>query len=96
VNGFSGHYTGEVNHNNAPEGKGYMEYSNGVVEEGMWCNGVFQPPLNLEPHSYNQNRNVPSSSMSVWSLRSTPNMGNNNDYDNGGGGRSGSVYGTRY
>ncbi|KAL7506378.1 hypothetical protein ACHAXN_006092 [Cyclotella atomus] len=95
VNGFGGHYTGEVNGNNAPEGKGYMEYSNGVVEEGMWCNGVFQPPLNFEPPPYHQDRNVPSSSMSVWSLRSTPNMGNNN-YDHSGGGRAGSVYGTRY
>ena len=94
VNGFSGHYTGEVNENNAPEGQGYMEYSNGVVEEGIWRNGVFQPPLHPLP-PIRQGGNVPSSSMSVWSLRSTPNMGNNN-YDmggNGGGGRAGSVYG---
>jgi hypothetical protein len=94
VNGFSGHYTGEVNENNAPEGQGYMEYSNGVVEEGIWRNGVFQPPLHPLP-PIRQGGNVPSSSMSVWSLRSTPNMGNNN-YDmggHGGGGRAGSVYG---
>lgn len=96
VNGFSGHYTGEVNHNDAPEGKGYMEYSNGVVEDGMWCNGVFQPPLNFHPPSYQDGSNVPSSSMSVWSLRSTPNMVNNN-YDGSRGGRGGSVYsGMRY
>ncbi len=98
VNGFSGHYTGEINANNAPEGRGYMQYSNGVIEDGMWCNGVFQPPLNLpHPPAYH-NQDVPSSSMSVWSLKSAPNMTNHN-YNlggHGGGGRAGSVYGMRY
>jgi hypothetical protein len=69
-----------------------MHYSNGVIEEGMWCNGVFQPP---QPPSYHT-EDVPSSSMSVWSLRSTPNMGGNYDVGQRGGGRGGSVYGVRY
>ncbi|KAL7521520.1 hypothetical protein ACHAWX_006190 [Stephanocyclus meneghinianus] len=98
VNGFGGHYTGEINASNAPEGRGYMQYSNGVIEDGLWCNGVFQPPVNApQPPPYH-NQDVPSSSMSVWSLRSAPNMANYN-YDiggHGGGGRAGSVYGMRY
>lgn len=92
VNGFSGHYTGEVNDINAPEGRGYIQYSNGVIEEGTWRNGVFQPPLNFPPAPYNESGNVPSSSMSVWSLRSTPNMSNNGNRHGG----SRSVHGEKY
>ena len=92
VNGFSGHYTGEVNDSNAPEGTGYMQYSNGVIEEGTWRNGVFQPPLNFPHFPYNEGGNVPSSSMSVWSLKSTPNMSNNGSRH----GSSMSMHGERY
>jgi len=106
VNGFSGHYTGEVNMHDAPDGRGYMQYSNGVVEEGMWRNGVFQPPE--RPPTMNRNvmypggddgvgegGPVPSSSMSVWSLRSAPNMMGNAYGQNGMGSGSASVMGGR-
>lgn len=79
VNGFSGHYSGEVNSQKIPDGSGFMQYSNGVVEEGMFCNGVFQPPSDL-PHpssAFDMGGNagaIPSSSMSVWSLKSSPTM----------------------
>ena len=84
VNGYSGHYTGEVNDNDVPDGRGFMQYSNGVVEDGFFVNGVFQPPMpgmvvpqqqmyeNQEQQMYGNQ--VPSSSMSVWSLKSTPTM----------------------
>lgn len=89
VNGFSGHYSGEVNSQSVPDGRGYMRYSNGVVEEGIFCNGVYQPPTRPPPPPprYNQGYvaddtgdheggegGVPSSSMSVWSLKSSPTM----------------------
>lgn len=83
VNGFTGHYTGEVNGHNAPDGGGYMQYSNGVVEDGMWCNGVYQPPHEqpqtmMSPNGHHQQQGVASvapprsSAMSVWSLRTSP------------------------
>lgn len=84
VNGFSGHYTGEVNHDQIPDGRGHMQYSNGVVEKGIFCNGVYQPPDEPPGQSpyvggrgdsgMNQGIGIPSSSMSVWSLKSTPTM----------------------
>ena len=78
VNGFSGRYSGEVNSQNIPDGRGLMKYSNGVVEEGVFCNGVFQPPTTgpLPPYSFHGGKNggVPSSSISVWSLKSSPTM----------------------
>jgi len=114
VNGFSGHYTGEVNAQNVPDGRGFMQYSNGVVEEGMFCNGVYQPPTGPPMQSSfgssgglggndGGNQGVPSSSMSVWSLKSSPTMafaqGGHNLLTgrplggNGGGGGSSSVMG---
>mmetsp|Transcript_37881 Transcript_37881/g.79846 ORF Transcript_37881/g.79846 Transcript_37881/m.79846 type:complete len:244 (+) Transcript_37881:2-733(+) len=78
VNGFSGHYSGDVNSDHVPDGRGFMQYSNGVVEEGMFCNGVYQPPSGNDRGGYNDdgagNQGVPSSSMSVWSLKSSPTM----------------------
>jgi len=83
VNGFSGHYSGEVNGDQIPDGQGYMRYSNGIVEKGMFCNGVYQPPSGPPPGPmYGADQNgerknqggVPSSSMSVWSLKSSPTM----------------------
>jgi len=91
VNGFSGLYTGEVNSQNVPDGHGSMRYSNGVLEEGTFCNGVYQPPADgpapssgyMDDVDFNENneggdRNerigIPSSSMSVWSLKSSPTM----------------------
>ena len=109
VNGFSGHYTGEVNSQNIPDGKGFMRYSNGVVEEGMFCNGVYQPPNRPSPPNLyhddgdgdNGGGGVPSSSMSVWSLKSSPTMafaqGGHNvltgNHSRGGGGGASSVIG---
>lgn len=72
INGFSGHYTGEINSNNVPDGRGRMQYINGVVEDGMFSNGVYQPPLNL-PEAGVQSQ-YPSSSVSVWSIKSSPTM----------------------
>jgi len=76
VNGYSGHYTGEVNDNEVPDGRGFMQYSNGVVEDGFFVNGVFQPPMEgmVVPQQQMYGNQVPSSSMSVWSLKSTPTM----------------------
>jgi hypothetical protein len=75
VNGFSGLYTGDVNSQKVPDGCGIMQYTNGVVEQGLFCNGVFQPgPLPNSNHYGGDNGGVPSSSMSVWSLKSTPTM----------------------
>ncbi|KAL3808461.1 hypothetical protein ACHAXA_000874 [Cyclostephanos tholiformis] len=71
VNGFSGYYTGEVNSQFVPDGCGLMQYTNGVVEEGLFCNGVFQPDP-LPKKGSDEKGGVPSSSMSVWSLKSTP------------------------
>lgn len=81
VNGFSGTYTGEVNSLGIPDGHGLMRYTNGVVEEGMFYNGVYQPPT-TGPSITNgyggipcgDGRRAPSSSMSVWSLKSSPTM----------------------
>ena len=52
-----------------------MQYSNGVVEDGLFVNGVFQPPMPgmVLPQNMVENQ-VPSSSMSVWSLKSTPTL----------------------
>jgi hypothetical protein len=83
VNGFSGLYSGEVNSLGIPDGAGLMHYSNGVVEEGLFCNGVYQPPT-TGPSIDNgyggvpceNGRRAPSSSMSVWSLKSSPTMAN--------------------
>jgi hypothetical protein len=78
VNGFSGRYSGEVNSQKIPDGRGLMKYSNGVVEEGVFCNGVFQPPTTspLPHYSFHggENGGMPSSSISVWSLKSSPTM----------------------
>jgi hypothetical protein len=76
VNGYSGHYTGEVNDNEVPDGRGFMQYNNGVVEDGYFVNGVFQPPWEglVVPQQQRYGNQVPSSSMSVWSLKSTPTM----------------------
>jgi len=75
VNGFGGHYTGDVNASNVPDGRGYMQYSNGVVEEGLFRNGVYQPdPDAAGPDGEDEGGPVPSSSMSVWSLKSSPTM----------------------
>ena len=72
-------YTGEVNDNDIPDGRGFMQYNNGVVEDGFFVNGVFQPPMPgmVQPQHQQQvqeGNQVPSSSMSVWSLKSTPTM----------------------
>lgn len=93
VNGFSGHYSGDVDSQNIPNGCGLMRYTNGVVEEGVFCNGVFQPPTTGD-----ENKEAPSSSMSVWSLKSSPTMAfgqaghsvlaGHHDRDNGGMGAS--------
>ena len=72
VNGFSGHYTGDVNSESIPDGRGYMQYSNGVVEEGLFRNGVYQP--DPDAAGGEEGGPVPSSSMSVWSLKSSPTM----------------------
>ncbi|KAL7533360.1 hypothetical protein ACHAXR_005179 [Thalassiosira sp. AJA248-18] len=101
VNGFSGQYTGEVNSNNIPDGRGYMQYSNGVVEEGLFCNGVYQPTNDAVVMPSHDGLAIPSSSMSVWSLKSSPTMafaqGGHNVLTGhpggGGGGASGSVRG---
>jgi len=92
VNGFSGQYTGEVNSTNVPDGHGCMVYSNGVVEQGLFCNGVYQPSpvaaaypqqggYGVDNTTGDQGEEVggggggaPSSSMSVWSLKSSPTM----------------------
>ncbi|KAL3790619.1 hypothetical protein ACHAW5_004186 [Stephanodiscus triporus] len=78
VNGFSGHYSGDVDSQHIPHGCGLMRYTNGVVEEGVFCNGVFQPPTTgpFQPSSVHgdENKEAPSSSMSVWSLKSSPTM----------------------
>lgn len=78
VNGFSGHYTGDVNADRMPDGRGFMCYSNGVTEEGAFQRGVYQPSSNNDPNgcdeSYCGGGGVPSSSMSVWSLKSSPTM----------------------
>jgi len=79
LNGFDGHYSGQVT-DDIPDGHGVMRYSNGVMEEGMFCMGVFQPPSNAPPeyppsaNAEGGNMAVPSSSMSVWSLKSSPTM----------------------
>jgi hypothetical protein len=77
VNGYSGHYTGEVTLSGVPDGRGFMQYSNGVVEDGFFVNGVFQPTSPAMVESQQQlmyGNQVPSSSISVWSLKSTPTM----------------------
>lgn len=40
VNGMSGTYTGTVDENSLPNGKGVMKYSMGLVAEGEWVRGI--------------------------------------------------------
>jgi len=42
LNGDSGRYTGEVNHDRLPHGRGIMKYSYGLIAEGQWVNGVLK------------------------------------------------------
>jgi len=46
LNGDSGRYTGEVNKDQLPHGKGIMKYDFGLIAEGEWVNGV----LKENPH----------------------------------------------
>jgi hypothetical protein len=39
-NGWSGLYTGEVDADKRPHGKGKMKYENGIFCEGVWVNGM--------------------------------------------------------
>merc|ERR1712238_372179 len=41
-NGSSGRYTGEVNNEGVPHGKGIMKYSYGLIAEGEFNNGVLK------------------------------------------------------
>ncbi|EJK53084.1 hypothetical protein THAOC_27543, partial [Thalassiosira oceanica] len=74
VNGFGGHYTGDVGRGGVPDGRGYMRYSNGVVEEGTFRNGVYHARPRRGRRDDGDGGPVPSSSMSVWSLKSSPTM----------------------
>jgi hypothetical protein len=40
VSGMAGKYTGTVNDNNVPDGKGVMKYDFGLIAEGEWIKGV--------------------------------------------------------
>ncbi len=40
VNGMSGTYTGTVDENSLPNGRGVMKYSMGLVAEGEWVRGI--------------------------------------------------------
>lgn len=56
-----------------------MHYSNGVVEKGMFRNGVYQPPNNPTPaqSSYGGDRHDDEGTNHgdrVWSLKSSPTM----------------------
>ncbi|EJK48148.1 hypothetical protein THAOC_33080, partial [Thalassiosira oceanica] len=42
LNGDSGRYTGEVNNDQLPHGKGIMKYGFGLIAEGDWINGVLK------------------------------------------------------
>lgn len=42
LNGDSGRYTGEVNHDRLPHGRGVMKYSFGLIAAGDWVNGVLK------------------------------------------------------
>ena len=42
LNGDSGRYTGEVNNDQLPQGRGIMKYSYGLIAEGEWTNGVLK------------------------------------------------------
>lgn len=42
LNGDSGRYTGEVNDDRLPHGRGIMKYSFGLIAEGDWSNGVLK------------------------------------------------------
>lgn len=39
--GDPGEYTGEVNGENMPNGKGSMKYDHGLIQEGLWSRGQF-------------------------------------------------------
>ncbi|KAL7428452.1 hypothetical protein ACHAXM_001267 [Skeletonema potamos] len=42
LNGDSGRYTGEVNKDQLPHGKGIMKYDFGLIAEGEWVNGMLK------------------------------------------------------
>lgn len=42
LNGDSGRYTGEVNNDQLPHGKGIMRYDFGLIAEGEWVNGILK------------------------------------------------------
>jgi hypothetical protein len=42
LNGDSGRYTGEVNREEIPHGKGIMKYDIGLIAEGEWVNGMLK------------------------------------------------------
>jgi hypothetical protein len=46
LNGDAGRYTGEVNKDELPHGKGIMKYNYGLIAEGEWVSGV----LKENPH----------------------------------------------
>jgi hypothetical protein len=39
--GDPGEYTGEVDEDNMPNGKGSMKYDHGLIQEGLWSKGQF-------------------------------------------------------
>ncbi|KAL7470330.1 hypothetical protein ACHAXS_010562 [Conticribra weissflogii] len=51
-NGQSGRYTGEVNDQYLPHGKGEMVYDRGVVTAGVWYNGVLDTEAPVTEEKY--------------------------------------------
>lgn len=39
--GDPGEYTGEIDGDNMPHGKGSMKYDHGLIQEGVWSKGQF-------------------------------------------------------
>ena len=39
--GDPGEYTGQVDENNMPNGRGSMKYDHGLIQEGLWSKGQF-------------------------------------------------------
>ena len=42
LNGETGRYTGEVNNDRLPNGRGIMKYNYGLIAEGEFVNGVLR------------------------------------------------------
>jgi hypothetical protein len=55
-NGQSGRYTGEVNEQYLPHGRGEMVYDKGIVSAGIWYNGVLDTEEPVSMDGYVPNR----------------------------------------